>query len=310
MTVLSAAKPPASGAGRTSRDGQRLSNPQFAILLVMPAMALFVAIVLYPLIAAISTGFVRQSLVFPGREFVGFDNFATVLSGDFIPILTRTVVFTVGATAIPFVLGFAVALALTAGLRGSALLRGIFILPWVLPTVVTSFLWMWIFNANYGVLNGMLMESGILSSAQVWLGQPGTAMVAVIIAKTWGTFPWMMVMLIAGLQAVPKELHEAASIDGAGVIRRFRAITVPHLRTIIGIVLLLEVIWNFQHFETLYIMTGGGPAGATTTFSVAVYNTAFKGFDLGTAGALGGLWMLLLIVPMVWYIRATERRTT
>jgi multiple sugar transport system permease protein len=291
-----------------SRRGQRLSNTQFAVLLVMPAVALFGAVIMYPLIAAISTGFVEQSLVFPGRRFVGLENFLNVLGGDFVGLLGRTVVFTAGATLIPFVLGFGLALALTVGLRGSNLLRGAFIMPWVLPTVVTSFIWMWIFNANYGVLNGVLMESGLLDSTQSWLGQPGTAMTAIIIAKTWGTFPWMMVMLIAGLQAVPRDLHEAASIDGAGTIRRFRVITLPHLRTIIGIVLLLEVIWNFQHFDTIYILTGGGPAGTTTTFSVAVYNTAFKGFDLGTAGAIGGLWMLLLVVPVIWYIRMSERR--
>jgi multiple sugar transport system permease protein len=102
-------------------------------------------------------------------------------------------------------------------------------------------------------------------------------------------------------------LHEAAGIDGAGTLRRFWHVTLPHLRGILGVVVLLEVIWNFQHFDMIYVLTNGGPAGATTTFAVAVYNTAFKGFDLGKAGALGALWMVLLLVLVVVYLRVSER---
>lgn len=116
----------------------------------------------------------------------------------------------------------------------------------------------------------------------------------------------MMVMLLAGLQTVPRELHEAAEMDGASQIRRFRHVTVPHLRGIIGIVLLLEFIWNFQHFDIIYVMTGGGPAGTTQTFATAVYDTAFKGYDLGRAGAIGLLWMVLLSVLVVLYVKFSE----
>lgn len=174
--------------------------------------------------------------------------------------------------------------------------------------MVVSFLWMWIFNANYGVLNGVLMEAGIIDESVAWLGRPGTAMLAVIVTKTWASFPWMMVMLLAGLQTVPKELHEAASMDGAGSIRRFFAVTWPQVRGVASIVLLLEFIWNFQHFDTIYVLTGGGPAGTTETFATAVYQTAFKGFDIGRATALGGLWMLLLLLLVAVYLRITERK--
>jgi multiple sugar transport system permease protein len=117
----------------------------------------------------------------------------------------------------------------------------------------------------------------------------------------------MMVMLLAGLQTVPPELHEAAEVDGANAVRRFRSITGPHLKGIIGIVVLLEFIWNFQHFDIIYVLTGGGPAGSTQTFATAVYETAFKGFDLGRAGALGLLWMAILLVFVVAYVRLSER---
>lgn len=293
-------------ARRHPGDGEKLGNGAFALILTLPGLALFAAIVLYPLVAALVTGFFEQSLILPGRSFAGLDNFRAVLADTLWPVLWHTLTFTAAATALPFLLGFGAALALNTGIRGRAALRGLFLLPWLIPSVVVSFLWMWVFNANYGVLNGVLLRTGLVDAGVTWLGEPATAMLAVIVAKTWASFPWMMVMLLAGLQTVPGDLHEAAAVDGAGAVRRFFAITLPHLRGIIGIVVLLELIWNFQHFDTIYVMTGGGPAGSTTTFAVAVYQTAFKGYDLGMAGALGAFWMLILLVLVVCYVRLAE----
>ncbi|GAB2896068.1 carbohydrate ABC transporter permease [Streptomyces mayteni] len=294
-----------SGAG--PRRGERLSHTAFALLLTLPGLALLAAVVLYPLVAALNTGFFEQSLVEPGRDFVGLRNYREALSDDFWPVLRHTLVFTVGATVLPFLVGFALALALDSGIRASGFLRGLLLFPWVIPGVVVSFLWMWIFNANYGVLNGLLVRAGIIEEGVSWLGDPTTAMIAVIVTKSWASFPWMMVMLLAGLQTVPRELHEAASVEGAGAVRRFFTVTWPAVRGIAAIALLLEFIWNFQHFDTIYVLTGGGPAGATETFSVAVYQEAFRGFDLGRATALGGLWMLLLLLLVGVYLRISER---
>lgn len=296
-----------STGGSVGAKGRGLSDRTFGVLLTLPALVLLGAVVLYPLIGSLTTSLFRQSLVLPGRSFAGLDNFRTVLDGEFWPVLRHTLVFTVCCTAIPFLIGFALALALNTRLPGRGLLRGLFLFPWVIPGVVVSFVWLWIFNANYGVLNGILVRLGLIDDPVSWLGQPGTAMLAVIVAKSWASFPWMMVMLLAGLQTVPAELHEAAALDGASVVRRFWHVTLPHLRGIVGIVLLLETIWNFQHFDTIYVLTGGGPAGATTTFAVSVYETAFKGFDLGRAGAIGALWMVLLTVLVVVYVWVSER---
>jgi multiple sugar transport system permease protein len=270
-------------------------------------MVLFGAVVLYPLIASLSTSLFRQSLVLPGREFVGLDNFRAVLAEQFWTVLRQTAVFAAIGTVLPFLLGFGLALALNTRLPGRSLLRSLFLFPWVIPGVVASFIWMWIFNANYGLLNGVLTSTGVLDEPVSWLGEPTLAMAAIIVAKSWASFPWIMVMLLAGLQTVPATLYEAAAIDGTGTVQRFWHITLPHLRGIIGTVLLLEVIWNFQHFDIIYVLTRGGPAGTTTTFAVAVYDAAFHGFDLGTAGALGALWMLLLSVLVIGYVRLAER---
>ncbi len=284
-----------------------LSDRTFGFLLTLPALLLFGAIVLYPLVGSLSTSLFRQSLVLPGRSFAGLDNFRTVLAQDFWPTLQNTLVFTVGSTVVPVLIGFALALALNTGLRGRAVLRGLFLLPWVIPGVVVSFVWLWIFNANYGLLNGILVGLHIVDEPVVWLGHPGSAMAAIIVAKSWASFQWIMVMLLAGLQTVPATLHEAAALDGAGAVKRFWHVTLPHLRGILGIVVLLEVIWNLQHFDMIYVLTGGGPAGSTTTFAVAVYDTAFKAFDLGTASALGALWLALILALVVVYVRVSER---
>ncbi len=291
----------------TGRRPRRLSDGMFALLLTAPGLALLAAVVVYPLITALITAFYKQSLVEPGREFVGFQNIVDVLTGEFFPLLTQTLVFTLGTTIAPFVIGFGLALALNTRIRGAKVLRGLMLIPWLIPGVVVSFLWMWIFNANYGVLNAALETVGLIDSPQAWLANPTTAMIAVIVAKTWQSFPWMMVMLLAGLQTVPIELHEAAEIDGAGTIRRFFSITVPQMSGIIGLVILLEFIWNFQHFDIIYVLTGGGPAGSTQTFATAVYETAFDGFDLGHAGAIGLLWMILLLALVVVYVRLSEK---
>ena len=288
-----------------SNKPRRMPDGMFAFVLVLPGLALLVAVVAYPLLTALVTAFFKQSLVVPGREFVGLQNIIDVLQGDFLKLLGQTMVFTLGTTIAPFIIGFALALALNTRIRGAKMLRGLMLIPWLVPGVVVSFLWMWIFNANYGVANAVLGLFGV--EAQAWLAQPQTAMFAVIVAKTWQSFPWIMVMLLAGLQTVPQELHEAAEMDGAGTIRRFFSITVPQLKGIIGLVLLLEFIWNFQHFDIIYVLTGGGPAGSTQTFATAVYETAFRGFDLGHAGALGLLWLILLMALVVVYVRFSEK---
>jgi multiple sugar transport system permease protein len=280
-----------------------LSDTQFGVLLALPALALFAAITVYPLLSSMYQGLLDKSLLWPGEEFVGLDNIKAVFDEDFAPLLRTTLTFTVNATVLPFIVGFGVALILNSSIRGKGLLRSLFLLPWLIPAVVVSFLWMWIFNANYGVLNGFLREAGIISENINWLGHRERAMIAVIIAKTWNTFPWMAVMVLAGLQTIPKELNEAAAIDGANRFKVFQHITLAQLRGINSTVLLLSFIWNFQHFETLYVMTTGGPAKATTTFSVAVYKTAFQKFDLGEAGAIGIVWMGLLSIIVAIYLK-------
>jgi multiple sugar transport system permease protein len=300
---LSTRRTVVSNLSLREKIGQPLTDTQFAILLVLPALALFFFIILYPLLNSMYIGLLDKSLVMPGESFVGLKNLQRVFQKELWLLFKNTMIFTVGATLLPFVIGFGVALILNGAVKGRAFWRGAFLLPWLVPGVIVSFLWLWIFNANYGVLNGLLRTTGLIDSNINWLGLPGMAMLAVIIAKSWQTFPWIMVMILAGLQTIPRDLVEAAAIDGANRWRIFLHVTVPQLRGISSVVLLLSFIWNFQHFENIYVMTEGGPAKATTTFSIAVYQTAFQAFDLGRAGAIGIWWMALLSVLVVVYLK-------
>jgi multiple sugar transport system permease protein len=289
------------------RSSPALSEQRFAYLLLLPSMALFLAVILFPLLNSLRLAFFEQSLVRPGSRFIGLSQIWDAIKNDLPQLLSTTAAYTIGATLLPFAIGLALALILNGPLVARGFLRGLFLLPWLVPGVIVSFLWMWIFNANYGVLNGVLMRLGLIESGINWLGSPTMAMLGVIIAKTWHSFPWIAVMLLAGLQSIPADLYEAGLLDGAGRWQLFRHITLPQLRGIITIVLLMEVIWNFQHFETIYVMTGGGPARATTTFAIAVYDTAFHAFDLGHAGALGLLWLALLSLLVGCYLMIERR---
>ena len=283
------------------------TNSLFALLLIAPAAALLVAVLIYPLLGALINAFFNVSLLSPDRQFVGADNLIHLLGGQFWQLLGTTLTFAIPATVAPFVIGLLAALGLNQKMRGRAVVRSLFLFPWVLPGVVVSFLWLWIFDANYGVLNGLLRELGIIHQNIGWLNSGPGAMTALIVARTWASFPWLMVMILAALQSFSSEPYEAARVDGANAWQRFWAITWPGLVPVVTIVTLLEFIWNFQQFDLIYVLTGGGPAGATTTFSLAVYEAAFKGFDLGTAGALGLLWMIILLPVVIVYLRRMER---
>lgn len=290
-------KGPALEADKGSRkaDVRRpLTDTHFALILVAPAMLVLVGLGVYPLVTSLSDGFFDASLLSTEKRFIGLANLIETVTGPFPRVLGNTLAFSLGSTLLSAAIGLGAALLLNRGIKGQAWLRGIFLFPWVIPGAIGSFIWLWILNANYGVLNGFLRLIGLIDTNIFWFSERWLAMGALIIVKSWNSFPWMMVMFLAGLQGVPRELLESASVDGANSFQRFRNVTVPHLKGVIGVVLLLATIWNFQHFEIIYVLTGGGPAGGTATFSVELYRLAFQRYDTGLAGALGLLWVLCL----------------
>ncbi|WP_231750997.1 carbohydrate ABC transporter permease [Mycobacterium sp. NAZ190054] len=274
-----------------------------------PAMVMFFAVIAYPFVQSLAYGLFDESLLGDrSGDFVGLQHISDLLSSpDFWSVAWQTIVFVVISTVGALVLALALAIALNSKLRALALWRSSLLIPWLLPGVVVSFLWRWIFDTNYGLLNGVSAWLGG-SGNTGWLDSPGFAMAAVIIAKIWHSFPWMAVLLLAALQGVPSEVHDAAAIDGAKGWQKQVYVVLPQIKAAIALTLLLEMIWGLQHFEIPYVMTGGGPVGSTTTLSIDLYKAAFSRFDLGEAGAIGILWTALMAVVVAVYLVYSARQ--
>lgn len=248
--------------------------------------------------------FTDRSLLYPDYDWVWLENYVKVFKDPyFLPTLGTTALFVVLATLIPFVLGFIWAILLNQGFKGSELLRGLTLVNWIIPGIAIGFLWSWIFNGQYGVLNGLLTNLGILDKGVSWMGQTQTALLCVVIARSWQMLPWYMAFLLGGLQGVSTDQIEAARIDGAGNWQTFLHVVLPQMRSIVTLVLTLGTIGNLQHFDLPWTMTEGGPARATTTLSIEVYTTAFKNWDMGKAATVGTIWALLLACFSFVYLR-------
>lgn len=286
------------------KNGGRLTDRQVGFLLVVPGLAVFAAIILYPFIDAIVMSFTDRSLMFPDWDWVGLQNYISVLKAPYFgKTLLTTALFVVMATALPFVLGFIWAILLNQGFRGSELLRGITLVNWIVPGIAIGFLWSWIFNGQYGVLNAILLKLGLIDQGVSWMGQTQTALLCVVIARTWQMLPWYMAFLLGGLQGVSFDQIEAARIDGANNWQVFTHIVLPSMRSIVTLVLILGTVGNLQHFDLPWTMAQGGPARATTTLSIEVYTTAFKNWDMGKAATVGAIWAVLLACFSFVYLR-------
>jgi multiple sugar transport system permease protein len=302
MSATSRAAPlPQRAAGR--RPGPKTRIHPF--LFVAPSVLMLAILLALP----IGQAFLRT---FQSEAGWGLDNYARAVGRDHLArlALRHTFVFAFFSVVGQYLLGFAVALLLSGRLPLRAMFRVLFLLPWMFPAVVPGIAWRWIFDGLFGVLNEILYRVGYYAETDVpiaWLGQTSTALGATIVANVWRGFPFMMVLLLAGLQAVNQELYEAAAVDGANAFRRFRDITLPAMRGISFVAVLLAWIGSFMNFAIVQVMTAGGPANASEVFATLVYKNAFLYADANYAATLGILLLALLMIPGGLYVRATVR---
>jgi multiple sugar transport system permease protein len=214
-----------------------------------------------------------------------------------------TSIYVVITTAVSIALGLGWALILNQPFRGRAVLRSVSLIPWIMPSVVTAFLWGWIFNARFGLLNYLAMETGFVDYPVAWLSTSTGAMTAVILTKVWLSIPLFMAFFLAGLQNMDREQVEAARVDGAGNWAVLRDHILPHLRPVLLVVIVLGMIGNLQQFDTIYALTQGGPVRATTVLSIEVYKRAFEQWDIGMAATVGVLWVATILPPAYFYLR-------
>ena len=280
-----------------------------AAAFVAPAALVIILIVLIPLGRALWMSVFDIRLTRPGVEpFVGLGNYIEQLtSGDFWAATGRALYFTVVSTALELGFGMGLALLMDQPLRWRWLLRTLVILPWALPTIVNALMWRWIDNAEYGALNALLTQTGVLHDYQPWLSDSDLAMWMVIIADVWKLTPLVAILLLAGLQSIDREVVEVARVDGAGPWQVFRHILLPLVTPVILILLVLRTMEAFKVFDLIWIMTHGGPANSTQTIAIYAYQTAYQGFDFGRGAALGYLIALVIMVLAAIYLRLLGR---
>ncbi len=272
---------------------------------VAPAFLFLCVVVLFPLGHAFYTSLTRvRGLV---SSFVGLQNYQRVLADDvFWHSLGVSLAFTISAVALHIVMGLALAL-LVDGLRfARPALRIAFLTPWMVAPAVGATIWLWLLEPQFGVVNYLLQAAHLVKAPLAWLGEPALAFASIVTVDTWRGVPFVMLLMIAGLQTIPREQYEAAAIDGAGAWQRFRYVTLPNLRYLLVVASTLDVINTIRHYDIIGVMTAGGPAQATEVLPVLLYNTAFRGNRFGEAAAIGVLLLLIVLAFSIVHIRVTR----
>lgn len=286
------------------RGGLYGNQARIGLMMLIPAMTAFCLIILYPFVRALGFSFFEYTLTTPVPVFTGLSNFVALFTDpQTYEAVVATVIYVFCSTLGTMVLGLGWALIVNQPFPGRAVVRSLSLVPWILPSTVTAFLWAWVFNSRYGILNAVLVSLGVIKMPTAWLSTSGGAMTAIVITKIWLSVPLFMSFFLAGLQSIDREQLEAARIDGAGNFALLKDHILPHLRPVVLVVTILGMIGNLQSFDTIYALTHGGPVRATTVLSVAVYRYAFEEWDVGMAATIGVLWVATIVPVAYFYLR-------
>jgi multiple sugar transport system permease protein len=283
---------------RPARRHRSRRDTGTALLFLLPLFVLVVGLIVYPFYRAIWLSFTDKLVGYPER-FVGLRNYLYLVHDDsFHTVVRNSFVFTVGSVALKILTGLAMALVLNVTWRWRNFFRGLFLLPWITSTVIIALTWRWMFDAfpGRGFFNSMLIDVGLLSHPIAFMATPTGAMMAVIVANWWRGFPFFGVCYLAAMQSIPVELYEVASVDGAGTWRRFWHITLPGLKHIMIVTILLSFIWTINDFNIVYVMTRGGPGTATQVFATYSYEVAFNQLRWGRGVTISIFLLPLLVV--------------
>lgn len=293
-----------------NRYNKELSNKSFAILLILPSVFIISFVIMYPLLNGLILSLKSYNIIEPDSiKFIFFKNYEFLFKDKiFWESFKNTIIFVFFSIIGGFVIGLSLALVLNQKIVLQRFFRGIALTPWVVPGVIVSLLFLYMFNGEVGIINYVLKKMHIISNYIPWFGKSGAAMFAVIFANIWNQFPFYMLMFLAALQAIPEDINEAAMIDGANILQKFFHITLPYLKNVILITTTLMVIWNFNNFDIIWTTTLGGPVNATTTFAIYSYRTAFRNFQLGYASTIGVIWLIVLLFFSFFYIKNMERK--
>lgn len=276
---------------------------------LLPAVILMAVVMLYPLIYTISTGFFENTLFSDGLKFIGFGQFQKLFTDKvFLQSIGNTFAWTIGSVVFQFLFGFGLAMLLHQEfVKGKTFIRILLMIPWVLPSIIGSAVWKWMYNADYGIINYILKTIRLITHNQTWLSSADTAMIAIIFVNVWKMFPFVLLMIEAALQGVQESLKEAAVIDGANKLAIFRNVTWPAIKMQCYTLILLLTIWTLNAFTFIYNLTGGGPAHKTEVMSMFIYKKAFTEYNFGLASAASTILFILSVLISLFYLRMTKK---
>ncbi len=277
-------------------------------LFLLPVLVVLLLLFGYPLINSLIMAFQNYKLTAPNDiTFNGLENFAKLFDDqDMGMIIRNTVIYVVVSVLGQFLLGLTLAMALNKPFRGRSLYQSVVFLPWAFSGFVIGLIYRWSFNGEYGIVNNLLMNLGIIDDKIAWLGTPGFSLAVVIIAMIWMGIPFFAIMILAALQSIPEDVYEAAEMDGCGVVRRFFSITLPYIKPTLISTVLLRTIWIFNSFDLVVVITDGGPANSSQTLPAYMYSSAFSSYDFGFAAAIGVVLMVVLGLYALIFLKITK----
>lgn len=293
---------------RLERGVGYLRRNSRAYLLIAPAAIFLLSVVGYPIIETFRLSLYESPADSPVETYVGFQHYVEILTSDiFTQLLWQTGRWVIVGVAGKTLLGLLIAVHLKGDIKGRKFFRTAFLIPWGIPYAISAVVFRWIEHPQYGYLNAVLIELGLIDQGIGILGNPEIAWIGVIVADIWIGTPFMAIIFLAGLQSIPQELYEAAAIDGAERWQQFRYITLPQLKSVILIATLLSTIWTFVSFDTIWTMTGGGPINTTSTLVIWIYQVGLENGNLGRGAAFSVIGFLFLLVFAVVYLRVYTR---
>lgn len=275
---------------------------------VFPAILVVIMLLLYPVISSIFYSFTSKNLIKPSYDFVGFKNYAKVLSDSkFHSAFLTSCKWTLFSLIGQILVGFTAALALDHIRKGKGIYRTILIIPWAFPSIVIALAWKWILNGVYGFVPITLVNLGICKDIPQFFSSKDLVFGTLVFINVWFGAPLIMVNVLSALQTVPKDQYEAAQIDGANPFQSFLFITLPHIRVVVGLLVVLRTIWVFNNFDTIFLITGGGPANITQTIPIYAYNKGWGSKQLGVSSAVTVILLIFLLILCAVYFKVLNK---
>ncbi len=289
-------------SSKLTRDQRKVRT---AFVMLLPALVFMALLIAFPLGKVVHDAFSHVHLINKSLSgFAGIENFQTIVEDEhFNQAVKNTVIWTIFSVAGEYLMGMITAVLLNQKFKGRAIFRTCIFIPWLVPIIVAGMTWDWMLNPEFGIVNYLMKNMGLISNSINFLGDSKYALATVIFVNIWRSFPYYTISFLSAMQSIPGDLSEAAAIDGAGMFRRFFSVTLPQLRSVSLVILFIHVIWTAVNFDFIWVMTEGGPNYATETLPVMIYRYSMRKFDVGAASALSTMMFSVMVILFIFYYR-------